>query len=147
MKVLDSLVTQAANISAVRRDIHAHPELSFEELRTADVVAQKLTEWGIPIHRGLGKTGVVGILKNGTSDRAIGLRADMDALPVQEFNKFDHSSQHFGSLFRRGALGVEVGVAQTLFDVGHVHDGLNFTAQAQHDLTGRVRGHSQAVPR
>ena len=84
MKVLDSLTKQASSIAAIRRDIHAHPELCFEEIRTADLVAQKLTEWGIPIHRGMGKTGVVGILKCGTSDRAIGLRADMDALPLQE---------------------------------------------------------------
>ena len=62
MNVIDSIVTQAASIAAVRRDIHAHPELCFEEVRTAAVVAQKLTEWGIPIHRGLGKTGVVGIV-------------------------------------------------------------------------------------
>ena len=74
MKLIDSLVTQAAGIAAVRRDLHAHPELCFEEVRTADVVAAKLTEWGIPIHRGLGTTGVVGIVKNGTSERAIGLR-------------------------------------------------------------------------
>ena len=74
MKVLDSIVTQAASIAAVRRDIHAHPELSFEEWRTADVVAQKLTEWGIPVHRGLGGTGVVGIVRKGSSDRAVGLR-------------------------------------------------------------------------
>ena len=87
MKLIDSIVTQAAGIAAVRRDIHAHPELCFQEVRTADVVAAKLTEWGIPIHRGLGTTGVVGIVKNGTSDRAVGLRADMDALPM-------HRAQH-----------------------------------------------------
>ena len=57
MNVIDSIVTQAASIAAVRRDIHAHPELCFEEVRTADVVAQKLTEWGIPIHRGAGQDG------------------------------------------------------------------------------------------
>ena len=84
MNVLDSIVTQAASIVAIRRDIHAHPELCFEEHRTADVVAAKLTEWGIPVHRGMGTTGVVGILKQGTSDRAIALRADMDGLPVTE---------------------------------------------------------------
>ena len=61
MQILDSIVAQAAGIAAVRRDIHAHPELCFEELRTADLIAAKLTEWGIPVHRGLGKTGVVGI--------------------------------------------------------------------------------------
>ena len=86
MQILDSIVAQAAGIAAVRRDIHAHPELCFEELRTADLIAAKLTEWGIPVHRGLGKTGVVGIVKGGDSPRAIGLRADMDALPMQEFN-------------------------------------------------------------
>jgi len=102
MKVLDSLTKQASSIAAIRRDIHAHPELCFEEIRTADLVAQKLTEWGIPIHRGMGKTGVVGILKCGTSDRAIGLRADMDALPMQEFNQFAHASQHAGKMHACG---------------------------------------------
>jgi metal-dependent amidase/aminoacylase/carboxypeptidase family protein len=82
MKVIDSIVTQSAGIAAIRRDIHAHPELCFQEVRTADVVAAKLTEWGIPIHRGMGTTGVVGIVKAGTSSKAIGLRADMDALPM-----------------------------------------------------------------
>ena len=102
MKTIDSIVTQAAEMSAIRRDIHAHPELCFKEVRTAEVVAQKLTEWGIPIHRGLGTTGVVGIVKNGTSNRAIGLRADMDALPMQEFNTFSHASQHAGKMHACG---------------------------------------------
>ena len=102
MTVLESLVQHAASMAAIRRDIHAHPELCFEEIRTADLVAQKLTEWGIPIHRGMGKTGVVGILKCGSSDRAIGLRADMDALPMQEFNHFDHASQHAGKMHACG---------------------------------------------
>ncbi|MGH2176784.1 amidohydrolase, partial [Enterococcus faecalis] len=60
MKVIDSIVAQAAGMAAIRRDIHAHPELSFQERRTADLVAARLTEWGIPVHRGLGGTGVVG---------------------------------------------------------------------------------------
>jgi amidohydrolase len=97
MKVIDSIVTQAASIAAIRRDIHAHPELCFEEVRTADLVAAKLTEWGIPIHRGMGTTGVVGIVQGrdgGKSGKAMGLRADMDALPMQEFNTFAHTSQH-----------------------------------------------------
>ena len=102
MKVIDSIAQQASNLAAIRRDIHAHPELCFEEIRTADLVAQKLTEWGIPIHRGMGKTGVVGILKCGTSERAIGLRADMDALPMQEFNQFAHASQHAGKMHACG---------------------------------------------
>jgi hippurate hydrolase len=102
MKVLDSIVTQAASIAAIRRDLHAHPELCFQEVRTADLVAAKLTEWGIPVHRGMGTTGVVGIVKNGTSDRAIGLRADMDALPMQEFNTFEHASKHPGRMHACG---------------------------------------------
>ncbi len=102
MNLLDSIVSQAAQIVAIRRDIHAHPELCFEENRTADLVATKLTEWGIPIHRGLGKTGVVGIIKGGDSGRAIGLRADMDALPLQEFNTFDHASRHHGKMHACG---------------------------------------------
>jgi amidohydrolase len=102
MNIIDSIVTQAAAMATIRRDIHAHPELCFQEVRTADVVAHKLTEWGIPIHRGLGTTGVVGIIKNGTSGRAIGLRADMDALPMQEFNTFSHASQHPGKMHACG---------------------------------------------
>jgi amidohydrolase len=102
MNILDSVVTQAAGIAAIRRDIHAHPELCFEEVRTADIVAKKLTEWGIPVHRGLGKTGVVGVVKSGDGPRAIGLRADMDALPMQEFNTFSHASRHQGKMHACG---------------------------------------------
>jgi hippurate hydrolase len=102
MKLIDSIVGQAAGIAAIRRDIHAHPELCFEEVRTADLVAAKLTEWGIPIHRGMGTTGVVGIVQNGSSSRAIGLRADIDALPMQEFNTFAHASQHRGKMHACG---------------------------------------------
>ena len=105
MKLIDSIVTQAAGIAAVRRDIHAHPELCYEEVRTADLVAAKLTEWGIPIRRGMGTTGVVGIVHGrdgGASGRAIGLRADMDALPMQEHNRFAHASQHAGKMHACG---------------------------------------------
>jgi amidohydrolase len=102
VNLLDSIVSQSAQIAAIRRDIHAHPELCFEENRTADLVATQLTAWGIPIHRGLGRTGVVGIIKGGDSGRAIGLRADMDALPLQEFNTFDHASRHAGKMHACG---------------------------------------------
>jgi amidohydrolase len=123
MNILDSIVTQAASIAAIRRDIHAHPELCFEETRTADVVAQKLTEWGIPIHRGLGKTGVVGIVKAGTSPRAIGLRADMDALPMQEFNTFSHASRNQGKMH---ACGHDGHVAMLLAAAQHFARNRNF---------------------
>ena len=102
MKLIDSIVQNTPTIAAVRRDLHAHPELCFEENRTADIVASKLAEWGIPFHRGLGTTGVVGIIQAGTSDKAIGLRADMDALPMQEVNTFAHTSRHAGKMHACG---------------------------------------------
>ena len=105
MKLIDSIVTQAAGIASLRRDIHAHPELCFEEVRTADMVVGKLAEWGIPVHRGMGTTGVVGIVHGrdgGACGRAIGLRADMDALPMQEHNHFAHASQHAGKMHACG---------------------------------------------
>ncbi len=102
MNIIDSIIGTAAEIQAVRRDIHAHPELCFEEKRTADVIAAKLTEWGIPIHRGLGGTGVVGIVKAGNSARAVGLRADIDALPMTEHNTFEHASKHAGRMHACG---------------------------------------------
>ncbi len=102
MQLIESILADAASIAAIRRDIHAHPELCFQEERTADVIAKALTDWGIPIHRGLGKTGVVGIVKNGTSDRAVGLRADIDALPMTEHNQFAHASRHAGKMHACG---------------------------------------------
>src|SRR6218665_4050520 len=102
MKLIDSIVQNTPTIAAVRRDLHAHPELCFEENRTADKVVAKLTEWGIPFHRGLGTTGVVGIIKSGTSAKAIGLRADMDALPMQEVNPFAHASQYASKMHACG---------------------------------------------
>jgi len=122
-KVIDALAHEAAGIAAVRRDIHAHPELSFEEQRTADVVAAKLTEWGIEVHRGMGRTGVVGVLKNGSSKRTIGLRADLDALPVQEFNQFPHASQHAGKMH---ACGHDGHVAMLLAAAQHLSRVKNF---------------------
>src|SRR3954463_893856 len=83
-----------ADLTAIRRDIHRHPETAFEETRTAQIVADKLTSWGIEIHRGLATTGVVGTLKGKRpGQKTIGLRADMDALHLQEKNEFDHASQ------------------------------------------------------
>jgi amidohydrolase len=105
MKLNESILAQAASLATLRRDIHAHPELCFEEHRTADLVAAKLTEWGIPIHRGLGTTGVVGIVHGrdgGACGRSVGLRADMDALPMSELNTFAHASTHPGKMHACG---------------------------------------------
>ncbi len=102
MKLLDPIVAFHSQLQQIRRDIHAHPELCYQEQRTADVVAEKLTEWDIPVIRGMGITGVVGVIKRGTSSNAIGLRADMDALPIQEFNTFPHASTIAGKMHACG---------------------------------------------
>jgi hippurate hydrolase len=123
MKLIDSIAVQAAGIAGIRRDIHAHPELSFEEFRTSDLVAAKLSEWGIPVHRGLGGTGVVGTVRNGSSSKAIGLRADMDALPVQEINTFAHTSRHAGKMH---ACGHDGHTAMLLAAAQHLAQNRNF---------------------
>lgn len=102
MKLIDPIVRFHAELQKIRRDIHAHPELGYQEERTSEVVAQKLTEWGIPVVRGLGVTGVVGIIKGGDGARAVGLRADMDALPMPELNTFAHASKHEGRMHACG---------------------------------------------
>jgi hippurate hydrolase len=85
MPSIDRIEGYADELTAIRRDLHAHPEIGFEEIRTSGIVADKLTQWGIEVHRGLGGTGVVGVLKGkGSSGKRIGLRADMDALPMEE---------------------------------------------------------------
>jgi hippurate hydrolase len=132
MKLLDSLVTQAAAIKTLRRDIHAHPELCFEEVRTAELIARQLTDWGIPIHRGLGKTGVVGIVegrapKGSGRGGAIGLRADMDALPMTEHNQFAHASKHPGKMH---ACGHDGHVAMLLAAAQHLAQHRDFDGTA-----------------
>jgi hippurate hydrolase len=102
MKLIDPILQFQNELKLIRRAIHANPELSYEEFKTADLVAEKLTEWGIPIIRGLGGTGVVGIISNGSSKRSVGLRADMDALPLQELNDFAHKSINPGKMHACG---------------------------------------------
>jgi amidohydrolase len=123
MKLIESILADASAIAAVRRDIHAHPELCFEEVRTSDLIAEQLTDWGIPIHRGLGKTGVVAILKSGASKRAVGLRADIDALPMTEHNTFPHASKHPG---RMHACGHDGHTAMLLAAAKHLSKHRNF---------------------
>lgn len=86
----------------IRRDLHAHPELGFQEERTSALVADYLLHWGYEVTRGVGGTGVVGTLRRGSGGRSIGLRADMDALPMQELNTFEHRSQHAGRMHACG---------------------------------------------
>jgi amidohydrolase len=128
MPVIDRIAGFRDDLTDWRRDIHAHPELGFEEQRTSDLVADKLAGWGIEVHRGIGKTGVVGRLRVGNSPRAIGLRADMDCLPILESNEFDHRSQHKGRMHACGhdghttmLLGAARYLAETRAFDGTVH--------------------------
>ncbi|MBX3625866.1 MAG: amidohydrolase [Rhizobacter sp.] len=131
MQLIESILADAAAVTALRRDIHAHPELCFEEKRTSDLIAKALTDWGIPIHRGLGTTGVVGIVKGtrGHSSRAVGLRADIDALPITEHNTFAHASQHPG---RMHACGHDGHTAMLLAAAKH------FSNEKNRDFDGTV---------
>src|SRR5512138_1948056 len=123
MRLIESILADAAAIAAMRRDIHAHPELCFEEQRTSDLIATALPAWGIPIHRGMGKTGLVGIIQNGSSKRAVGLRADIDALPITEKNRFAHASTHAGKMH---ACGHDGHTAMLLAAAKHLSKQRNF---------------------
>ena len=123
MQLIESILADAAAIATLRRDIHAHPELCFEEQRTSDLIAKALSDWGIPVHRGLGTTGVVGIVKNGHSQRAVGLRADIDALPMTERNQFAHASRHPGKMH---ACGHDGHTAMLLAAAKHLSKHRNF---------------------
>lgn len=124
MRIPAAILAQAQAIQTLRRDLHAHPELCFEELRTSDLIAQTLSSWGIKVVCGLGKTGVVGVIEGrqpavATADRAgaIGLRADIDALPITERNQFEHASRHPGRMHACGHDGhtaMLLGAAQHL---------------------------------
>ena len=102
MKIIPEIKNRLGDHAGWRQTIHAHPELAYQEHKTADLVAEKLTSFGIEIERGLGKTGVVGSIKYGHSEKRIGLRADMDALPLQEKNDFAHRSQTDGVMHACG---------------------------------------------
>jgi hippurate hydrolase len=102
MPIIPEVTESLAELTQIRRDIHAYPELGFEEERTADIVAAKLAEFGCEVHRGLATTGVVGTIRRGNSLRAIGLRADMDCLPMQELNEFAHRSTQAGKMHACG---------------------------------------------
>ena len=134
MSLIAEIEREHESLIAVRRDIHAHPELAFQETRTADVVAQQLEKWGIKVHRGIGKTGVVGVLhgKKGNGKRSIALRADMDALPMPEHNKFKHASTNPGRMHACGHDGhttMLLGAAQHLATHRDFEGTVNFIFQ------------------
>src|SRR5690606_32565449 len=101
MQLIEEIVGFAPEIALVRRDIHAHPELAYAETRTAALIAERLAAWGLEVATGIGGTGVVGSLR-GEGPGAVGLRADMDALPLQELNEFGHRSTNAGRMHACG---------------------------------------------
>lgn len=136
----------SARIATLRRDLHAHPELAFEETRTAAVVAEHLKRLGLEVHEGIAKTGVVACLRAGNGTRAIGLRADMDALPLPEMNTFPHHSRHPGRMHACGHDGhtaMLLGAAEALVrlkDAGGFDGTVHFIFQPaeEHEGGGRV---------
>jgi hippurate hydrolase len=119
-------------LTAIRRDIHQHPETAYEEKRTADIVAARLDAWGLEVHRGLGGTGVVGTLRKGDSNRAVGFRADMDALFIQEKNTFEHRSVDDGKMHACGHDGhttMLLGAARYLSQISAFNGVLHFIFQ------------------
>ncbi len=131
-----------AEMAGWRRDIHAHPETAFEEQRTSTLVAQKLESFGLSVHRGLGRTGVVGTLAAGSGRRAIGLRADMDALHIREKNAFDHHSQHEGKMHACGHDGhtaMLLGAAKYLSDTRNFDGTVHFIFQPAEEGEGGGR--------
>ncbi|MFZ5781245.1 MAG: M20 aminoacylase family protein [Pseudomonadota bacterium] len=142
MPVLPRALEIQGEIAAIRRDIHAHPELAFEENRTADIVAAKLAEWGLEVTRGLGKTGVVGTLRKGNTVRSIGLRADMDALPMDEANAFEHRSQNAGRMHACGHDGhtaMLLGAAKLLSEKRDFEGAVHFIFQPAEEGGGGAR--------
>ena len=126
-------------ITTWRHDIHRHPELAFEEHRTADLVAAKLESFGLDVHRGLGKTGVVGTLRAGESDRAVALRADMDALPIQENNDFEYRSVNKNKMHACGHDGhtaMLLGAAKYLSRTRNFNGKVHFIFQPAEEAAG-----------
>ena len=122
-----------------RRDIHAHPEIAFEEHRTAEIVAEKLKSFGIEVETGIAGTGVVGTLKRGTGNRSIGLRADLDALLINEANEFEHKSKNPGKMHVCGHDGHTVmllGAAKYLAEQGNFDGTVNFIFQPAEENEG-----------
>lgn len=140
MRIINRIAAFHDDLTAWRRDLHAHPEIAFEERRTARVVADKLRAWGIAVHEGLAKTGVVGTLTCGSGGRSIGLRADMDALPMEEANEFAHRSTHPGRFHGCGHDGhttMLLGAARYLAETRNFDGTVHFIFQpAEENLAG-----------
>lgn len=129
----------ADELRALRHDIHAHPELGFEEHRTAELVARLLRDWGYEVHTGIGRTGVVGVLRRGRGTARLGLRADMDALPIHEAGAAAHISRHAGCMHACGHDGHTVmllGAARYLAQAGRFDGTLNLIFQPAEEGQG-----------
>jgi hippurate hydrolase len=133
----------ADELTAIRRDLHAHPEIGFEEVRTSGIVADKLTRWGIEVHRGIGRTGVVGVLKGkGGGKRRIGLRADMDALPMDENTNLPWRSTNPGRFHGCGHDGhttMLLGTARYLAETRDFDGTVHFIFQPAEEGLGGAR--------
>ena len=139
MKNIGRIVEYHDDLTNWRRDIHAHPELGFEEQRTADVVAKKLAEFGCEVFRGIGRMGVVGRLRAGASSRSIGLRADMDALPIQEATNLPYRSRHEGRMHACGHDGhttMLLGAARYLAETRNFDGTVHFIFQPAEEGLG-----------
>lgn len=142
MAEIESIACMQEEMARWRHDLHAHPELGFEENRTAQIVAAKLREFGLEVHCGVGKTGVVGVLRAGDGGQSIGLRADMDALPIDEVNTFEHRSTHAGRMHACGHDGhttMLLGAAKYLAETRRFEGTVNFIFQPAEEGLGGAR--------
>ncbi len=139
MSNLARIAEYASEMAAWRHDIHAHPELGFDEKRTSDLVAERLKQFGCEVHRGIGRTGVVGVLRGGNGPRSVGLRADMDALPIHETNRFDYRSTNDGRMHACGHDGhttMLLGAARYLAETRAFDGTVNFIFQPAEEGLG-----------
>jgi hippurate hydrolase len=143
MPTIDRIEAFADELTAIRRDLHAHPEIGFEEIRTSGIVAEKLTQWGVEVHRGLGGTGVVGVLKGkGDGKRRIGLRADMDALPMEENTNLKWRSTipgRFHGCGHDGHTTILLGTARYLAETRNFDGTVHFIFQPAEEGLGGAR--------
>ena len=136
---LDRARTYQNELVEIRHDIHAHPELGLQEVRTAELVAKKLESWGIEVHREVGVTGVVGVLRNGNGQASVGLRADMDALPILEATDLPYASQNPGRMHACGHDGhttMLLGAAKYLAETRNFNGTVNFIFQPAEEGVG-----------
>ena len=142
MPAIPRIAEYADVLARWRHDIHAHPELGFEEDRTSAFVAEQLARFGCEVHRGVGRTGVVGVLRQGNGPKTIGLRADMDALPIRETNRFDYRSQNEGRMHACGHDGhttMLLGAARYLAETRGFDGTVNFIFQPAEEGLGGAK--------